>query len=176
MPVSEMVNVLVPSSTSTRMASSASGSTTSRLVSISNWIRFSASEALDTSSRKKISRSVYREWTRMLSSCWISALNLNDSVVLVVSLITRSPSFFLLNDQHTRASLRETVAALKSARRNGSAWHVRPLARPRGRASQSLCFIQLQRQEPLPDGKGCSVRRLYGRRSARAGPSPLHAD
>jgi hypothetical protein len=80
MPESITDRVLASSSTSRWMASSASASSTSRLVSISNWTRFSASEALEISSRIKISRSVYNEWTRMLSSCWISALNSNASV------------------------------------------------------------------------------------------------
>ncbi len=60
MPVSVMVNVRASSSSAMRMANSASGSTTSSgcRVSISNWRRLSASEALEINSRRKISRSV----------------------------------------------------------------------------------------------------------------------
>ncbi len=58
MPVSEIVSVCATGSDSMRIASSASGSSTSRFVSISNCTRCSASDAFEMSSRRKISRSV----------------------------------------------------------------------------------------------------------------------
>ena len=62
-PRSRMVRVLLLLDTSISMSSSASGSRMLRSVSERWWILSSASEALEISSRRKISFCVYSEWT-----------------------------------------------------------------------------------------------------------------
>ncbi len=77
MPLSEMVRSFLSLSASMRICKGASSPSSEPLAASEAVMRSlsKASEALDTSSRRKISRSVYREWTRISSSCLISALN-----------------------------------------------------------------------------------------------------
>ncbi len=75
MPWSVMVRLLVASSVVMLICSGLSAWKTSFSVSCVRRIFSRESAALETSSRMKISRSVYREWITMSRTCFTSAWN-----------------------------------------------------------------------------------------------------
>ena len=91
-PLSHTLSVRLPGSTSSRISSSPAGCSSGRVIASKRSLS-SASEALEMSSRRKMSLCEYSEWIMRSSSCRTSVWNSWRSgvVVLIVhSVLVRS--------------------------------------------------------------------------------------
>ena len=111
MPLSATVMVRAALSKVTRILSSPSLSNRAASVIASKRSLSHASEALEISSRRKISLLLYKEWIIRSSSCLTSAWKPSVSLVEVASLICLSPLFERLRDNRVQKAAFKTPPA-----------------------------------------------------------------